>query len=416
MEITLFSPHKGQKAVIDGFADSEHKFGIVSCGRQFGKSLLGQNLMLYWLLQGKYKGAWISPIYKQCQKIFEELTNASHQIIKQANKADLTIKFINGSTLQFLSTDNYDSIRGYSFHYMVIDEASYVKENAINEAVIPTLSALGKKCLIISTPRSKNWFYNWYLRGKVSNHDYISFEGISADNPFIDANFIESQRLSLPADIFKQEYEAVFSEATNDVFRNLDIICLQNEWNEPNSHRRYYAGIDTAISNDYSVCAILDDQGETARIIRINGQSLDEIGDTFKYYLKRYAVKSAYVETNGIGQAMFELIRKANIKCSSFTTTNESKTRGVRKLIYDIEEGNITLPSKQLMAECYNELSSYTYKISANGNISFSHPQGMHDDIVDAIWLANLARNEDGFNGNGKYIYIGNQNIKPRFG
>ncbi|NBU82652.1 MAG: hypothetical protein EBS55_13500, partial [Flavobacteriaceae bacterium] len=230
MEITLFSPHKGQRAIIDGFADSKHKFGIVSCGRQFGKSLLGQNLMLYWLLQGKYKGAWISPIYKQCQKIFEELTNASHQIIKQANKADLTIKFINGSTLQFLSTDNYDSIRGYSFHYMVIDEASYVKENAINEAVIPTLSALGKKCLIISTPRSKNWFYNWYLRGKVSNHDYISFEGISADNPFIDANFIESQRLSLPADIFKQEYEAVFSEATNDVFRNLDIICLQNEY------------------------------------------------------------------------------------------------------------------------------------------------------------------------------------------
>lgn len=148
MEITLFSPHIGQRKVIDGFADSEHKFGIVSCGRQFGKSLLGQNLMLYWLLQSKSKGAWISPVYKQCQKIFEELTNASHQIIKQANKADLTIKFINGSTLQFLSTDNYDSIRGYSFHYMIIDEASYVKENAINEAVIPTLSALGKKCSI----------------------------------------------------------------------------------------------------------------------------------------------------------------------------------------------------------------------------------------------------------------------------
>ena len=50
MEIQLFKPHQGQKQVIEGFADSEHKFGVVATGRQFGKSLLGQNLMLYWLL------------------------------------------------------------------------------------------------------------------------------------------------------------------------------------------------------------------------------------------------------------------------------------------------------------------------------------------------------------------------------
>jgi len=290
---------------------------------------------------------------------------------------------------------------------MVIDEGAYIKEAAIDLSIMPTLSAKGKKCLIISTPRSKNWFYNWYLRGKTANKTYISFEGISADNPYVDKEFIEAQRQSLPTDIFKQEYEAIFNEATNDVFRNLDLTCFQNEWNEPDSTRRYYAGIDTAVANDYSVCAILDDRGETARIIRINGKSLDEVGNTFKPYLKRYAVKSAYVETNGIGQGMFELIRKAGIKAMPFTTTNESKTRGIRKLMFDIEEANIILPSKELMPECYNELSSYTYKINANGNISFSHPSGGHDDIVDAIWLANLARNEDGFMGEGKYIHIG---------
>lgn len=419
MEITLFSPHKGQKAVIDGFANSEHKFCIVSCGRQFGKSLLGQNLMLYWLLQSKSKGAWISPVYKQCQKIFEELVNASHQIIKQANKADLKITFINGSTLQFLSTDNYDTIRGYSFDYAILDEAAYIKEQAVNEAILPTLSALGKKCLILSTPRSKNWFYNWHVRGRTPNKTYISFEGKSIDNPYVDPEFIESQKQSLPTEIFKQEYEAIFSEATNDVFRNLDLVCILNEWNEPEPNRRYYAGIDTAISNDYSVCAIFDDQGQTARIIRINGQSLDEIGDTFKYYLKRYAVKSTYIETNGMGQGMFELIRKAGIKTTAFTTTNESKTRGVRKLLNDIEVAEVLLPSKELMPECYNEMSSYTYKISANGTISFSHPNGLHDDIVDALWLGNLARTNDSFSGSdvSSKIYIGNpKNFNVKFG
>ena len=62
MNVKLFSPHRGQKMVIDGFADSEHKFGIVSCGRQWGKSLLSQNLMLYWLLQNPNQ----SPRHNAC--------------------------------------------------------------------------------------------------------------------------------------------------------------------------------------------------------------------------------------------------------------------------------------------------------------------------------------------------------------
>jgi hypothetical protein len=90
MNITLFSPHKGQKTIIDGFADSAHKFGVVATGRQFGKSLLAQNMMLYWLLSSSgQKGAWIAPVYNQCKKVFSEITNASHEII--TNKIKLTL-------------------------------------------------------------------------------------------------------------------------------------------------------------------------------------------------------------------------------------------------------------------------------------------------------------------------------------
>jgi phage terminase large subunit-like protein len=100
MQITLFTPHLGQRKVIDGFADSEHKFGIVACGRQFGKSLLAQNLMLYWALKNpKQKCGWISPIFTQSRKVFKELEAAAHKLIKSSNKAELTIELINGSTM-----------------------------------------------------------------------------------------------------------------------------------------------------------------------------------------------------------------------------------------------------------------------------------------------------------------------------
>jgi hypothetical protein len=219
MDINLFSPHKGQKYIIDNFADSKHKFGVVATGRQFGKSLLAQNMMLYWLLKTpNQKGVWITPIYNQCKKIFQELTNAANPLITAQNKADLTITFINGSTLQFLSTNNYNTIRGFSFHYMVIDEAAFIREEAINEAVLPTLTALGKKCLIISTPKSKNWFYHYFLRGNVSSDVYISFKGVSRDNPYVNRNFLIEQQKSLPKDIYNQEYLAEFTDAGQDVF------------------------------------------------------------------------------------------------------------------------------------------------------------------------------------------------------
>jgi hypothetical protein len=393
MEITLFSPHAGQKTIIDGFADSSHKFGVVACGRQFGKSLLAQNLLLYWLLKtGKQKGAWITPVYNQAKKIFTELTNASNEIITKQNKADLTIEFINGSTIQFLSTDNYNTIRGFSFNYVVLDEAAFIKEEAVNEAVFPTLSALGKKCLIISTPKSKNWFYNYYLKGIDQNTDYISFRAISTDNPYIDKDFIYEQRKSLPENIFRQEYEAEFTEAGNDVFTGVEFVCNINEWDVPSRNKRYYFGTDVGLTHDYSVLTIIDEHGRVAKIIRINGLSYEEIGRTFTTELKRYPLVSGYVETNGVGRALYELIKKEIRSTQEFVTTNESKTQGIRNLIYKIQQAELELPSEKLFPQLKQELDAYSYKVNANGLITFNSPSGFYDDCVVSLMLAVEAR------------------------
>jgi hypothetical protein len=393
MEITLFKPHAGQKAIINGFADSSHKFGVVACGRQFGKSLLAQNLLLYWLLKtGKQKGAWITPVYNQAKKIFTELTNASNEIITKQNKADLIVEFINGSTIQFLSTDNYNTIRGFSFNYVVLDEAAFIKEEAVNEAIFPTLSALGKKCLIISTPKSKNWFYNYYLKGIDQNNDYISFRAISTDNPYIDKDFIYEQRKSLPENIFRQEYEAEFTEAGNDVFTGVEFVCNINEWDVPNRNRRYYFGTDVGLTHDYSVLTVIDEHGRVAKIIRINGLSYEEIGRTFTTELKRYSVVGGYVESNGVGRALYELIKKEIRSTQEFVTTNESKTQGIRNLIYKIQQYELELPSDKLFPQLKQELDAYSYKVNPNGLLSFNAPSGYFDDCVMSLMMANEAR------------------------
>ena len=393
LNVKLFTPHIGQKRIIDGFVNSEHKFGIVSTGRQFGKSLLAQNLLLYWLLRNnKSKGAWISPVYMQCTKVFKELLAASRPLIKSHNKSELSIEFLNGSTLKFLSADNYDNIRGFSFEYMVIDEAAFIKSEAITEAILPTLTVTGKKCLIISTPKGKNWFYNYWLQGSNPNPIYTSFKGISIDNPYVNKEFIEEQRKSLPTEVFAQEYLAEFSDSGNDVFKNLHNVCTINSFTLTNE--KVVCGIDVGLQSDYSVLSILTLSGDTVEIKRVNNKSLTDIADEFTNVLKRYNCVSGYIEVNGLGRGLYEMMLKNFKWLKPFTTTQDSKTQSIRLLIGDIEDSKIQLPSEKLMPELIREFSSYTYKLSNNGKLSFSHPSGYHDDIVDSIWLANTARHE----------------------
>tara|TARA_R110000765_G_scaffold425790_1_gene539607 strand:- start:398 stop:1651 length:1254 start_codon:yes stop_codon:yes gene_type:complete len=415
MEITLFTPHLGQKKVINDFSNSKHKFGTVVTSRQWGKSLLGQNLLLYWLLATpNQKGCWISPIYNQARKVFSELMDASSSIIQSSNKAELTLKFINGSTVQFLSSERPDSVRGFSFNYMIVDEAAYVNERGFETAILPTLTAIGKKCLIISTPKSKNWFYKYYLRGLDGSTEYISFRGQSTDNPYIDQSFIAEQRLSLPDDIFRQEYMAEFTDAGSEVFRNVDNACVVSQYINGDKVQRCFVGIDTGLSNDYSVLCIMNETGRVLLLDRLRGENINTIASRFNNILSKFKIEGGYVEENGIGAAMRDLVIPRNRRIRGFTTTQDSKTTIVRTLISDLEAGVIELPAKELEPEVYKELSLYTYKLSNNGKLSFTHQNGMHDDFVDAIMLANKARNE--VRTNKMYISPAQKQYKPRFG
>lgn len=408
LTVKLFKPHDGQREVIDSFADSEHKFGVVSCGRQFGKSLLASNLMVYWLLNtNDSKGGWISPIYNQSKKVYKEIVKACKDIITSHNGSDLIINFANGSSLQFLSSERPDSIRGFSFHYLIIDEAAFVKETALQEAILPTLTAIGRKCLIISTPKGKgNWFYNYWLKGSSLSSEYVSFSGISLDNPYVDRSFIEEQKRSLPKDIFEQEFLAMFKDSGNDVFTNLETTCILDEWPRINPSERYFFGIDTGLHNDFSVLTIISESGRVHRVVRINGKDLADIGSDFTRELQQYRNITGYVETNGIGSAMFEVVRKGIRSTTGFNTSNESKVEGIRGLIEDMQGNVLELPSKKLFPELYNELAAFTYKTSPTGKLQFSHPAGYHDDTVMSLMLANQARNKLKVSATSK-IYVG---------
>jgi hypothetical protein len=387
MEIKLFKPYTLQKEFIDKFSDTEDLFGVVVSPRGSGKTLLGINLMLYWLLQkpGR-KGGWVSPVYSQAKSVYDTFTRSSKEIITAGNRMDMIISFVNGSTLKFLSSDSPDSIRGFRFSHLILDEMAFMKELTITQAILPTLNPQGKKCLMISTPKGRNHFYDWF------NKEDVVKQRFKLDQcPYVKQELIDQARKSLPIDLFKQEFEAQFVDAANDVFVGVDKVANIDAYDDVRN-QEVFIGIDTGLSDDASVLVCISPMGRVVYIESISNTEINTVATKFNSVLQQYRVVGGYVEINGIGRATYDLMKDRYKKVRPFTTTQDNKTEMVRKLIADIESLSIELPSEELCPTLHREFSSYSYKMSPTGKLSFGHRPGHKDDHIDALLMANYSR------------------------
>ena len=112
-----FSPHNKQKEIIESVLADNCKHHVVSVGRQFGKSLMGINLLLYWAINKKpCKILWVSPVYSQTNKVQKEIDNAIRHtdIIRTCNYSESYIKLRTGSEIYFRSAERYLQSSGRS--------------------------------------------------------------------------------------------------------------------------------------------------------------------------------------------------------------------------------------------------------------------------------------------------------------
>jgi len=407
MDIKLFTPYPLQREFIDEFIESDPMFGVVVAPRGSGKTLMGMNIMLYWLLQKKnQKGGWISPVYNQAKSVYDQIVVASKEVIIQNNRQDLNITFVNGSTLKFLSTDNPDNIRGFRFTHIVIDEIAFQRERAIDQVVLPTLNPNGKKCLMISTPKGRNHFFNWY-----NKTDVIKKKFPLTECPYVNQDLIDAAKASLPPDLFRQEFLAEFVDSANDVFVGVDKVAFVGEYRTGGDA---FIGIDTGLQDDMSVLTLMSPIGRVLNVVSINNKPINDVAETFIQTMLQYNVVGGYIETNGIGRAMYDLVQPRFKKVREFFTTQDNKTEMVRKLINDIETSTVELPSIDLCPELHTEFSTYTYKLSPTGKLSFSHIPGGHDDYVDSLMLANYSRVQ--FMTKRPITITNVKNVRPTFG
>ncbi len=396
--VTLYTPHKNQRIIHDSINKDHYKYYVINIGRQFGKSLLATNQLLYWLLSNKCEAAWVSPVYNQANKVYEQIVTAfaNTQIITKKDSQKLKIVFCNGSMLQFFSAERYDNIRGFTFDYLVCDEFAFMDEQAWTEVLRATVLVKGKKVLLISTPKGKNHFYKMHQLDGI-NDQYKSFTMTSYDNPMINPSEIDDAKYTLPEMIFRQEYLAEFVDGSAMLFNNR---IMKNS--EPVG--RIYGGIDLGRADDYSVLSLFNEKGEQVFIERWRQTDWSNIVKSISDKLKQYNVYSTYVEVNSIGDVVFELLQK---ECSNFTridpfvTTNNSKKEIVESLIVANQNKEITFANVDWLDK---ELEMFTYDYNPKSRvIKYSAPSGFYDDGVMATCLSFYSYQQ---NKTGRYTII----------
>lgn len=337
------------------------------------------NQCYYWGFNVKgSKIAWVSPIYKQCKKVFDEmvLAFADHKLI-ESNASELIIKLPNGSTIQFFSAERYDNIRGFTFDYLVCDEFAFMAEQAWSEVLRATVLVKGKKVLLISTPKGKNHFYNLFnLDG--TNHQYKSFKMTSYDG-LATKEEIDGARFTLPENVFKQEYLAEFVDNGSGVFTNLTIN------DQPSGSSKYYAGIDLGRADDYTVITVLNERGQMVECHRTRHNTWENICNEILYILNKWKPK-AYIEINSIGDVIYEQLKAKYRDVEPFATTSKSKNDIIEALQVAVQNKEFSALNLDWLLK---EFDIFTYEYShKTRSIKYSAPQGFHDDGVMSCAIA----------------------------
>ena len=194
-------------------AKDTHRFKVAICGRRFGKTYLAIREMCYrarlplqniWYITSSYRAAKMI-VWKPLKHKLLDL-----RWVSKINESELSIELKNGSTISLKGAENYDSLRGSSISYVVLDEVSEIPANAWTEVIRPALADQQGGALFIGTPKGKgNWSYDLYCQ-EQTNDIWKSFQFTTLDGGRVSQEEIEQARADMNERQFRQEFEATF--------------------------------------------------------------------------------------------------------------------------------------------------------------------------------------------------------------
>lgn len=362
-------------------------FALTECYKKVGlywfiSPYLNQGVSTVWTDPNTSVFRWIPPEVVKTLKI---------------NSSDHSITFPNGSVWQLKGADKPDSLRGPKPIGISVDEYGEIAQrwgSKLREEILePSIHSSGGWIDYAGTPKGNNDFeYIRKLGQDPSQQDWWSSKKTVLDTDIYTKEEIENIRKNaVRQEIVEQEYFCQVIDGALTVFKGHQK-CIEGSLEEPKHQHVYVFGVDLARTFDRTAIVGFDTHTnhlvyfKTLQNVSWEVQKLDILA-----VLAKYNNAQAVVDATGVGDAFVEQLGLSGGNIYPFKiTSNQVKRNLIEKLAMFFENKYITYPD---IEEIKDELNSFEYEVTPSNNITYSAPEGKHDDIVLAIALATQVLN-----------------------
>ena len=387
IQVQLFRPHTIQRKILDALKNPDIFFVIAVLGRQTGKSLLLENYSLFYALNNPgSKVLIVGPTDSLIQKLYTEIKNSIKRtpliISCKAQKGQTEIVFINESRIIFRSAASEDNLRGESVDVLILDEAAFIKQDTFETILLPFLNVRGKKCLLASTPKGKNYLHDYFIRGSSKDYpQYKSFKCSSYENPYSNKELLDLFKQTLSTKRFQQEILAEFVDSSS-IFNNLDELMCLTDQTSPIENEGYFAGIDIGLVNDRSVVSVINSNGFLVHQVVYDRVKTPKLVESIISLNNKWRFKNILIEINGQGLPIYQTLETKLNNITPFTTTSKSKSEIIDDLVYQFNMSGIKLINDP---ELRIELESFIFIQDEGQRIKYTAMSGQHDDRVMSL-------------------------------
>jgi phage FluMu gp28-like protein len=414
------------------FLRDRSKRMVICAGRRVGKSsMIAARGLWFALMHADTTTLIISATLRQSILMFDTILDyiSKNSWIENCvqRKTRTLVRFKNGSKIKALPCGRGKGIRGDTADMVILDEASFMPDDVITEAILPMLATTDGTAIMLSSPFDKDHvFYRAFTSTNWSKYHYPT-----SINPTVKAEFLQEQKELIGEIRYMQEYEAEFVDDASAYFPQSLIrqcvhscesankceycsLCSRFEAlaNYASQGIRsdslgFYGGYDPGGQQDPAAFVLLEKMKDgTLRVVfvktylaELHGKKAENDNNLYTrftaeisdYNLKLNSkMRKLFVDQTGLGQPIIEQCKSLKLPAEGLPLSVKSKEEILANLRILFEQKKIILPSadRDLSLSILSNLNCIEFERKAAGGYAFSHRAGTHDDIAYALALA----------------------------
>ena len=387
-----YKPHSKQQQ----FHEDLHQFRAFVGGVGSGKTIAGSIETIKFIINNP-GGVFViaAPTYPMLRdatlRTFFEW--CPKELIKEYNRSEGIIKFVNGSEILTRSCDDprtIERIRGLTIAGFWIDEAAMVDELAW-KVLIARLrqKPYNLKGWITTTPRGYNWIYRRFVSERKNNYSIIHCS--SKDNPYLTKEYISELEGSYSGVFSRQEIEGEFvgfeGLVYSDFNRNIHVI----EVSEKKFFKEVIAGVDWGYTNPSVILVVGIDENNVFYIVeefykkKVDKDELVEVAVSLR---NKYNISVFYCDPSE--PEFIDKFRKSGLNA---VKGNNSVIAGINEVSVKLKIIN-NKSKLYVNNRCVNtivEFENYRYPDDKNNKVS-ELPLKVYDHAMDALRYAIMGR------------------------